>query len=88
MGSQPLDDYRDQLEQGLAARRFVSSTEDQVPRRQAFERAHPDITIRDPCAHDGMFTAELENRAVEIRAVTLMLLLDELEDRDRRLRSL
>ena len=85
MTDQPLRDTRGETDD-LAVLRWgdrISSTEDQVPRRRAYERAHPDVTIRDPCMHDGMFTAELEGGAVEIRTVNLVLLLDELERRDR-----
>lgn len=89
MSDAPLGDHRDRLESSLAARRFATRLGeavhlgDHVPRRLAYEEAHPDVGIREPCVHDGMWTAVLEGGAVEVRAPDLMLLLDELEARDR-----
>lgn len=80
MGSAPLEAARAELERD---RRFgdLGSPVDNVTRKLAYEQAHPDVRFVPPCVHDGCWTAVLEAGAVEVRAVNLELLLDELDAR-------
>ena len=66
MNDAPLNDYRDRLERDLAARRFgtrLRGTEDQVPRKLAYETAHPEVTFRPPCVHDPSWTGHTSTAA-------------------------
>jgi len=56
----------------------ISSEEDQVPRRRAFETAHPGITISPPRSRNGRWTARQDNQVIA-RERELKDLLDELE---------
>lgn len=57
--------------------------EDQVPRRLAWEHAHPDAPpLAAPCGQDPMWRAVLDGGTVEIKALDLGLLLDKLEALD------
>ena len=51
---------------------------DQVPRRQAFEREHPEITIRPPGHGSYVWSATVPGIG-ELHAIDLRRLLDKLE---------
>lgn len=56
--------------------------EDQVLRKTAYMLAHPDVIFHPPRRSDPMWTAVLDGGSVEIRAVDLGPLMDELARRD------
>ena len=53
--------------------------QDQVPRKLAYLREHPDTDIIAPCRHEPMWEATLDDGDVVIQALQLSLLLDQLE---------
>ena len=53
--------------------------EDQVPRRLAWEQAHPGAPLTPPCRHEPRWTAELDGGTIEVKALELGLLLDKLD---------
>ena len=53
--------------------------QDQVPRKFAYLREHPDTDIIAPRRHEPMWEATLDDGNVVIQAVQLSLLLDQLE---------
>ena len=53
--------------------------QDQVPRKLAYLRQHPDTDIIAPCRHQPMWEATLDHGNVVIQALQLSLLLDQLE---------
>ena len=55
---------------------------DQVSRKLAYLCTHPDVGIIAPCSHEPMWRAKLSGGAVEIKALELRLLLDQLEKLD------
>ena len=55
-----------------------SSEEDQVPRRRAFEAAHPGITITPPRSRTSRWTARQDGQVIA-REYELRDLLDKLE---------
>ena len=58
------------------------SLNDQVLRKDAYLLARPDTAIIAPCSHEPMWRARLQNGIVEVRALELGLLLDQLEKLD------
>ena len=85
MGNQPLRAHTGVPASDLPSRWYgdPDSPVDNVTRKLAYEDHHPDVRFVPPCVHDGFWTVILEAGAVELRAVDLGLLLDELEARDR-----
>lgn len=55
---------------------------DQVPRKDAYLVTHPDTGIIPPCSHEPRWQAKLRGGAVEVKALELGLLLDQLEKLD------
>ena len=53
--------------------------QDQVLRKLAYLREHPDTDITAPCRHEPMWEATLDDGNVVIEALQLSLLLDQLE---------
>jgi hypothetical protein len=52
---------------------------DQVPRKLAYLREHPDTDIIAPCRKEPMWEATLDDGNLVIQALQLSLLLDQLE---------
>lgn len=61
----------------------MSVTDDQVPRKDAYVGAHPDVVFHSPRRSDPMWTAVLDGGDIEVRALDLGLLLDKLDALDR-----
>ena len=57
--------------------------EDQVPRKERWERDHPDAEFFPPCEHDPKWHVRWENGQFEVKALHLSDLMKQLEKLDK-----
>lgn len=53
--------------------------EDQVPRKLAWERAHPEAEFHPPCEHEPRWRVSLDADSIDVWALSLCELMDRLE---------